>query len=225
METIITSFLLVFFAEIGDKTQFLSIIFATRYKLYQVLLGVFIGVMLNHGIAVGLAFFLSSIINIQILKIVAALMFLIFGIESFTIREESEDEEDIRKNFSAVITVAVCFFIGELGDKTQITAMSLVFTGKNPIYTLIGTTSAMLCVSFLGIIIGKLLKGKIDKDNLKKISGLIFIFFGLRALYYSIPENYLNMSNIIIFLIFFFLIVVFIYKKNKQKFLKIWLGR
>lgn len=52
MGTIISSFLLIFLAEMGDKTQLLALAFSTKYKINQVLIGVFLGAFLNHGLAI-----------------------------------------------------------------------------------------------------------------------------------------------------------------------------
>lgn len=216
METVISSFLLIFFAEMGDKTQFLAFIFATRYKLYQVILGISLGIVFNHGLAVLVATFLSSFINIGILKIIAGVMFLLFGFESFILRIENDDKEDIRGKFGAIFTVALCFFIGELGDKTQITAMSIVFTGKNPILVLIGTTLGMIFVSLFGIIVGKIIKGKIPKNLMKKISGVCFITFGIEALSKSIPSQYLTFINTTAFYIICIITMLLIYFRNKS---------
>lgn len=214
METIISSFLLVFLAEIGDKTQFLSMIFATRYKIYQVILGIFLGVFFNHGLAVLLAKFLSSLIDLEILKIIAGIMFLIFGFESFVFKLKDEENNDISCKFCAVMTVSICFFIGELGDKTQITAMSIVFTGKNPILTLIGTTLGMLCVSLFGIMIGKIIKGRIPTSLMKKISGVCFVIFGIKALNKAVPEKYMTNLNIMIFYIGIITVLSLIFLRN-----------
>lgn len=55
MGTIVSSFLLIFLAEMGDKTQLLALAFSTKYKIKQVLIGVFLGAFLNHGLAIVLA--------------------------------------------------------------------------------------------------------------------------------------------------------------------------
>lgn len=214
METIISAFLLVFLAEMGDKTQFLALIFATKYKVHQVILGIFLGVFVNHGIAVILAKFLSSFINLDILKVIAGIMFLIFGLESFILKIQDDEDDDIKYKFGAIITVATCFFIGELGDKTQITSMSVVFTGKNPMLTLIGTTLGMVCVSLFGILIGRIIKGKIPKDLMKKVSGLCFIIFGIDALNKAVPVKYLTKINIGLFYITIATIIICIYIRN-----------
>ena len=62
MQTIISSFLLIFLAEMGDKTQFLALILATKYKLKEVIIGITLGILANHGLAVLLAYFLSSLL-------------------------------------------------------------------------------------------------------------------------------------------------------------------
>ena len=57
MSNFLETFLLVFFAEMGDKSQFLALAFASKYKLSKVLLGVGLGIGLNHGLAIILGSF------------------------------------------------------------------------------------------------------------------------------------------------------------------------
>ena len=55
----IKAFLLIFMAEMGDKTQILAMAFATRFPVRKVLIGIGLGVLLNHGLAVALGSYLS----------------------------------------------------------------------------------------------------------------------------------------------------------------------
>jgi putative Ca2+/H+ antiporter (TMEM165/GDT1 family) len=81
MEVFIKSLLLVVVAEMGDKTQLLAMAMASKYKAKQVLLGVLIATILNHALAVAVGSYLSSVIPMNVVKIVAAVSFLplVFG--------------------------------------------------------------------------------------------------------------------------------------------------
>ena len=145
------AFLLIFAAEMGDKTQIIAMTFATQYKVKEVLLGVFLGVFFNHGIAILLGRYLSKLISMDWIQLIAGFMFVLFGLLALK-EEKLEDKKE--KNYGPIITVALAFFVGELGDKTQLTAMTLSAEGKYPVFILLGTTLGMIATSGLGIYVG-----------------------------------------------------------------------
>ena len=71
--------LLIFLAELGDKTQILAMAFALQYSVRQVLLGVALGAFLNHGLAVIVGSYLAHLIPLSTIRLASALMFLGFG--------------------------------------------------------------------------------------------------------------------------------------------------
>ncbi|MDU5080842.1 hypothetical protein CIW83_12665 [Tissierella sp. P1] len=201
------AFLLVFAAEMGDKTQIIAMTFATQYKVKEVILGVIFGVVLNHGIAIILGRFISKVVPMNLIQIIAGIMFVIFGI--MALKDDEIDEAENKKAFSPIITVALAFFIGELGDKTQLTAMTLSTEGNYPIFILMGTTLGMVATSGLGIFIGSKIGEKIPEVAIKIVSSIVFVFFGSLKLLNTIPKDYINIVNIILYLLLL-LIVEFV---------------
>ncbi len=194
MGDFIQSLLLIFLAEMGDKTQILAMTFATRYPMRKVLLGVLIGSFFNHGIAVFFGTFLTVIVPMQWLGIIASTSFLLFGYWALLAKE---DEAETRLfQFGPVATVAAAFFIGELGDKTQLTAMALAARSGAPIATLAGTTLGMVGVSTLGILAGKLLGDRVPEAALKLVSATVFMCFGTIGLYNTLPSEWVNIYSI-----------------------------
>jgi putative Ca2+/H+ antiporter (TMEM165/GDT1 family) len=134
---------LIIMAEMGDKTQILAMAFATRFKVKSVLLGIFAGSFLNHGLAVILGAYLSKFIPVNTIQIIAGFSFIGFAL--WTLRaEEDDEEENTRENFGPMVTVAIAFFVGELGDKTQLTAITLSSDANYPLFILLGTVSGMV---------------------------------------------------------------------------------
>lgn len=198
LRELMKAFFLIFAAEMGDKTQIIAMTFATQYKVKDVILGITWGVFLNHGIAIVLGRFISKIVPMNYIQIVAGIMFVVFGIMAL----KSDEEENIESNkaFSPIMTVGLAFFIGELGDKTQLTAMTLSSEGLYPFFILIGTTLGMIATSSVGIFIGAKLGNKIPETIIKIVSSFVFVLFGTLKLYNTVPENYLTTLNIIIYL-------------------------
>lgn len=196
---LIRAFLLIFAAEMGDKTQIIAMTFATHYKVKDVLAGVAIGVFLNHGLAIVLGQYLSKWIPMSTIQLVAGVMFVIFGL--LALREEELEEKENKKALGPIVTVALAFFIGELGDKTQLTAMTLSAEGNYPFFILCGTILGMLGTSGLGIFIGIKIGDKMPDISIKIISSMVFIFFGTLKLYNWVPIKILTPFNIRLYFI------------------------
>jgi putative Ca2+/H+ antiporter (TMEM165/GDT1 family) len=174
------SFILVFVAEMGDKTQLMLMTLAAKYSVIQVLSGILAGVLLNHGLAVYVGSFISDMTNEYLLQLLAGLIFIVFGI--ITLVFENGDENQREYGLSPVITTALTFFIGEMGDKTQLSCMTLSMDALYPMIVLAGSVSAMLTIGLIGIIIGTSLTKFLPSYIIKTISGLVFIIFGTMRL-------------------------------------------
>lgn len=183
----IKAFGLIFLAEMGDKTQILAMAFATRYPVRQVLWGIFFGVLLNHGLAVVLGSLLSSMIPLATIQVIAGLAFLGFALWSLRVEDEAADETASARG--PIVTVGLAFFIGELGDKTQLSAITLASTSAYPLVILAGTLSGMLLVGFLGIMVGRTLGNKIPEAALKMAAAAVFAFFGITKLLNHLPPE------------------------------------
>jgi putative Ca2+/H+ antiporter (TMEM165/GDT1 family) len=182
IQEFIKTLFLIFIAEVGDKTQILLITCAARFSVVQVLIGIVIGVFLNHGLAILIGIYISNIIATDFLEIVASIVFIIFGILSFI---DDEKEKSNRHYFKCgpILTVAGTFFLGELGDKTQLTAMTIAMESEYPLCVLMGSVLGMVIVGLLGIIIGNALTKSVSSYIIKIISGLAFIAFGTAKIF------------------------------------------
>lgn len=118
---------LVTLAELGDKTQLLVLGLATRYRASHVLLGVLFGSMVVHAVAVGVGALVGDMLPRAAISVVAGLIFIGFGI--FSLRADGDDAQEkahgASGRFGPVLTVAIAFFIAELGDKTQVMAATI----------------------------------------------------------------------------------------------------
>ncbi len=186
------SLFFIFIAEMGDKTQILAMMFATKYKIRKVFLGIFLGSLLNHGLAVAFGSLMGSFIQPYILQVVAGAAFIGFSIWTLGGEEEEEDLEESSRGRGAVITVAAAFFIGELGDKTQLTAITLSVDALYPVFVLAGTVSGMVLTSGIGILAGSKLGNRMPGYLIKLFSGTLFFVFGTTKLASSTPDNWRN---------------------------------
>lgn len=205
---LIQAVFLIFAAEMGDKSQIIAMAFAMQYSLGQVLAGVALGVFLNHGLAVALGAYLAHIVPLHIIRLAASIGFLAFGLLGLM----NGDDEEESKSFMLghpVLIVALTFFIGELGDKTQLTTIALASNAVYPGAVLAGTVSGMVLTSLVGILVGAKLGERVPETALRLLSSLVFIGFGLFSLGQTVPPDLLTPTNVTVFLVLLFGIILY----------------
>jgi Ca2+/H+ antiporter, TMEM165/GDT1 family len=180
------SLIYVFIAEMGDKTQLVALAFATKFKTWTVLAGVFIATFAVHLISVLVGGAVSQVLPVFWIKIVAGLSFIFFGL--WTLRGDSLDEDEVKKpsRFGPLLTVAVTFFLAELGDKTMLATITIA-SEQNAFFAVwFGSTIGMVLADGLAIVAGKIM-GKNLPDNLIKYAGAaIFLISGIWTLWEAI---------------------------------------
>ena len=177
MAGFIKSFLLIMLAEMGDKTQLVSLLFATRYKIRDVMLGIFAGTVLVHFFSVAIGEGLGALIPAFALKLAAGLSFIGFGI--WTLRGDSLDEEEKKPDrFGPFLTVAVAFFFAELGDKTMLATITLASQYKSFVGVWMGSTLGMVAADGIAIGVGIRLGKHLPEKAIKASSAGIFILIG-----------------------------------------------
>ena len=220
----ITTLIFVLLAEMGDKTQLIVMAFATRYKLRQVIVGIMISLILLNGLAVLMGELLTAVIPIVYIQILASITFIIFGLLSFRKMNNTLEKEKTVK-ISPTLTIALSFFVAELGDKTQLATMALAAEYRAPLQVFAGAILAMVIADAIGLVAGVALNKYIPEKYIKVVSGVLFIGFGLIGLGSLIPQEELNnilqstvfMIGIGALAIIFYLIYVPRFKKCKGR--------
>lgn len=181
MESLFASFLVVLLAEMGDKTQFLVMAFAAKYDWKRVFIGMSLGILVVHALAVAAGALVGELIPSDWMGIIASLIFLGFGI--WTLRGEDEAEEAHDSSFGPVMTVATTFILGEMGDKTQFAAMTMAAQYDGAwLAVLAGAVLGMIVADSLGIVAGALLHCRLPAQKMRFLSAGIFILFGVTGL-------------------------------------------
>lgn len=195
------SFALIFFSELGDKTQILVLSFSTKKKATHILLGVALGSLLSHGVAI---IFGSSVANLGndvfvfYLKFITYLSFIVLGILGFKHSQKGNTPKNIstRNNSKShfisfinsltrncILLVACSIAIGELGDKTFLASIGLGI--QYPLYKvslICGAICGMLLSDSIAIFFGKWLGSKIPASTIEFLSNIIFLTFGICGL-------------------------------------------
>ena len=178
-------FLTEFIAEMGDKTQLMLIALTSKYKLRDIICGTAIAILVLNGLAVLAGGLVSELIPEWLIKMIAAFAFLYFAASTIAGDEEEEEEGSRSKIQFAPLAVFCTFFVAELGDKTQLTAITF---GANEgmsatLIVWIGCSLGLFAADILGMLVGYLLKSKTPDGLLNTLAFAIFSIFGVYTLY------------------------------------------
>jgi putative Ca2+/H+ antiporter (TMEM165/GDT1 family) len=182
IETFISSLGLVLLMELGDKTMFTTICLSAQYRRPGLVLFVtMIALATSSTIAVILGFILSTTLSVEIITYVSGILFLGLGI--FTFINSNSEIPDTCDNPSTLFGMFSLVFLSELGDKSQIAILALAAQSLFPIIVFTGAIIGFLIVNSLGVLAGSHVAERIPLKVVKKIVGIIFIFFGLLVIF------------------------------------------
>lgn len=181
LQSIFVPFLTILVAEFLDKSQ-LSILFLaskTRHHM-QLFLGTILAFVIVDGLAIVFGSWLTSFVPDNVLKLIAGIGFIIFGILAF--RNSDEDKHVSQTGKSAFVSGFTLVFLSEWGDKTQL-ASAIFATQYNMVFVFVGVMLALILLSSVAIFVGKALSKRINKILISRVSGGVFILLGLLFLF------------------------------------------
>lgn len=180
LEGFIFSAIFVAISEICDKTQITLMFLSSKTKKHKELLfSAMLAFIIVDGIAIFFGSLLKEIFIKDLIKPLSATIFIIFGVFMLLKHkfkepikfERAMSENPLPLGFSMV-------FLAEFGDKTQIVS-GIFAMSYNPITVFLGTLTSLFLLSLIAIYIGKKFICKFIKGEISKISGAIFIAFGI----------------------------------------------
>ena len=174
---------MVFVAEMGDKTQFLLIAMTSKYKLRDIMIGTALAIAILNALAIGLGTVVGNYIPQEYISVVAGLAFFYFAFSSLG-GEDEEHAVAFNSGKGQIFKVFGTFFLAELGDKTQLTALALSAeqTGgefMNSFFVWAGACTGLYLADMLGLLVGFLLGKKLPENVFAWISFLLFAVFGV----------------------------------------------
>ncbi|GGK77074.1 TMEM165/GDT1 family protein [Amphritea balenae] len=176
------AFLLVFLAEFGDKSQLVCMTLAARHRALPVLAGAIVAFALLNLIAVSLGAVAAAWLPHWFVLAVVAVLFLWFGVQAFLNSDDDDEEANSVSLKSLVLSSFLLIFMAEFGDKTQL-AVAGLGSAREPVAVWVGATLALVATTLIGVLSGRALMRYISLQWLHRASGVLFIGFGLFALY------------------------------------------
>ncbi len=175
---LLTTFSLIALAEFGDKTQLAVIALSARYDRVKVFTGVILAFALVTGLGVMVGNVLFTFISRDVIRILAGLLFVVFGILTLSSKEGYETE-DATPMGNPLLSTFGMIALAEMGDKTQLSAVTLVAKYDSPYLVFAGALIALGLISLLGIFLGKKLCEIVPLSKIKLGAGVLFILFGI----------------------------------------------
>jgi len=182
MEAILTSTAVVALAEIGDKTQLLAILLATRFnRPVPIILGILVATLANHALAALLGSQAAAFLDSDIFRYAIAASFLAMAAWTL-VPDKLNDEEAPKPRFGAFLTTLVAFFLVEMGDKTQVATIALGAQYHSVLAVTTGTTLGMMIANVPAIFLGNELLKRVDLAKVRMIAAALFLVIGLWVL-------------------------------------------
>ena len=180
MDAFLISFGLIFVAELGDKSQLMAMTFAARYRAWTILAAITAATAVVHLLSVALGSVVGAALPTDTINVLAGVAFL--GFAAWTIRGDELDHDEAarasRTSRSVFFTVALAFFLAELGDKTMLATVTLA-TDHGWFGTWLGSTVGMVAADALAIVVGQQLGARLPERAVKIGAAVTFVAFGV----------------------------------------------
>lgn len=186
MESLLVSTGVVALAEMGDKTQLLSLLLAARYrKPWPIIAGILIATLVNHGFAGALGGWITHMVGAGLLRWILGLGFIAMG-AWMLIPDKLDDAEQprpVKGTIGVLSTTIAAFFFAEMGDKTQIATVALAARLSGDVLAVVaGTTLGMMLANVPAVLLGERFAHKLPITLVHRIAAGIFVLLGVLAL-------------------------------------------
>jgi putative Ca2+/H+ antiporter (TMEM165/GDT1 family) len=175
-------------AEIGDKTQLLSLLLAAKYKTHHwaIVAGIFVATVFNHAIAAWLGSAIAQWVDPELMRWIIAGGFIALGLWLLVPDKLDDDEKTpIAHSSWKVFTITTSlFFIAEMGDKTQVATVALGARYDDLMAVVLGTTVGMMLANAPAVWLGQKFTNALPVKWVHAIAAIIFIIMGLVTIFF-----------------------------------------
>lgn len=188
MQALFMSTCIVALAEMGDKTQLLSLLIAARFgkgKVWAIIMGVLLATLFNHFFAAAVGQWVIAQIGENAMRWVLATVFILMAVWVMNPDKlDKADTPDFMKNSGVFTITFLTFFLAEMGDKTQIATIALSASYDSLVMVVLGTTLGMMIANVPAILLGDKVVKKIPPKLIHGITAAIFSCMAVVTLIY-----------------------------------------
>ena len=176
-------------AEMGDKTQLLSLMLAARYpkQALAIIGGILIATIANHACAALLGHWLTTFMSPDLLRWILGLSFLGIGLW-LLVPDHIDDAVGSKvadKALQVFILTVGLFFLAEMGDKTQIATIALGAKYSDVFSVTVGTTLGMMLANAPAVWIGQKFTKRMPIKWVHAVAAVTFIAIGIATLIWA----------------------------------------
>ncbi len=174
---------IVALAELGDKTQLLSLVLAARYRRpWPILAGILAATLANHALAGAAGAWVHTVLGPQWLRWLLAASFI--GMAVWMLVPDRLDEDDAPRTPRGGVFLATlaAFFLAEMGDKTQVATVMLAAQYSGWAAVVLGTTLGMMVANAPVVWFGERVMRRLPVRAVHLVSSLIFLALGVGVL-------------------------------------------
>ena len=184
--TFVSAFLLstgiVAMAEIGDKTQLLSLVLAARLRRpVPIIAGILVATLLNHAAAGALGAWILAALGPQTMRWVLGLSFIAMAAWAL-VPDRLDDTVPQASRWGVFATTALAFFVAEMGDKTQVATVALAARYDALAAVVAGTTLGMMLANVPVVLLGERATKRVPLRVVRAVAAAVFAALGVAAL-------------------------------------------
>lgn len=178
IEAFFVAFTTVAIAEMGDRTQLLSLVLAARFRQpWPVILGIFVATLANHALAGVIGVWFGRYLSPAILN--AAVGASMIAMAGWTLVPDTLEGEETISNRGAFLTTLIAFFVAEIGDKTEIATLALAAAYSNLWAIVAGTTLGMMAANIPVVLLGSKFAGALPMKRIHYLAAALFALLGV----------------------------------------------
>lgn len=182
MEAFLISSGIVALAEMGDKTQLLSLLLAAKFRRpVPIVLGILVATLLNHAFAGAVGSWVTSFVGKEAMRWILGLSFL--GMAVWTLIPDKLDDVEAKPlKFGVFGATLIAFFLAEMGDKTQVATIALAAKYSEFYMVVAGTTLGMMIANVPAVLLGSRITEAVSMKLVHSIAAAIFAVLGVMTL-------------------------------------------
>lgn len=184
MEAFLVATGIVTLAEMGDKTQLLSLVLAARWrKPWPIIAGIFAATAINHALAGAVGSWVTTVLGPDTLRWILGGSFIAMAVWMLIPDKLDGDQAPSLSRLGVFGATLVAFFLAEMGDKTQIATVMLAarFT-QDYLAVVVGTTLGMMLANAPVVWLGERIMRKVPVRLVHGVSAVVFLLLGVAAL-------------------------------------------